>query len=89
MTKAELYHCFANDCLRDAERADNPKQRALLLKLAAEWLIATQQIYEASTESKPQNLRARPRKRRNFIGKSDEHPNLPLPPASPPGRSDS
>ena len=55
MTKAELYHYFANDCLRDAERADNPKQRALLLKLAAEWLIAAQQIYEASTRSRPQN----------------------------------
>jgi hypothetical protein len=68
MTTAELYHYFADDCLRGAERADNPKQRALLLKLAAEWLIAAQQIYEASSTTQGS---------RNVVGKSDKHPNPP------------
>ena len=54
MTMAELYHYFANDCLRDAERADDPKRRELLLKLAVEWLIAAQQIYEASKRLPPE-----------------------------------
>ena len=54
MTMAELYHYFANDCLRGAERADDPKRRELLLKLAVEWLIAAQQIYEASKRLPPE-----------------------------------
>ena len=87
MTKAELYHYFANDCLRDAERADNPKQRALLLKLAAEWLIAAQQICEASTQSRPH--KGSTTQAANVIGKSDEQPNPPRPRASQPARSGS
>jgi hypothetical protein len=64
MTTAELYHYFANDCLRGAERADNPKQRALLLKLAAEWLIAAQQILRSILDH------ARVAQRRREIGQA-------------------
>ena len=34
---AQLYDHHAEDCLRSAEKIDNPGHRAMLLKAAAEW----------------------------------------------------
>ena len=36
-TLADIYEYQAEDCLRAAAKADDPKQRALMLKLAAAW----------------------------------------------------
>ena len=36
-TLAEIYEQQAEECLRAAAKADDPKQRALMLKLASAW----------------------------------------------------
>ena len=36
-TLAEVYENHAEECLRSAAEADDPKQRALMLKLASAW----------------------------------------------------
>ena len=36
-TLAEVYENHAEECLRAAAKADDPKQRALMLKLASAW----------------------------------------------------
>ena len=36
-TLIEIYEEHAEDCLRVAERMDDPKRRDLLLKLAMQW----------------------------------------------------
>ena len=48
-SQADLYEHFANDCVRAADRMDDPKYREWLLKLARDWTAALQ----ASTQSKP------------------------------------
>jgi hypothetical protein len=39
---ARLYDFHAEDCLRSAEKIDNPSHRAMLLKAAEEWKLAAQ-----------------------------------------------
>jgi hypothetical protein len=39
---ARLYDRHAEDCVRTAEKIDNPSHRAMLLKAAAEWRQASQ-----------------------------------------------
>jgi len=39
---AQLYDHHAEDCLRSAEKIDNPGHRAMLLKAAAEWRVAAE-----------------------------------------------
>src|SRR5262245_60652407 len=39
---ASLYDHHAEDCLRSAEKIDNPEHRAMLLKAAAEWRVAAE-----------------------------------------------
>ena len=36
-TLADIYEIQAEECLRAAAKADDPKQRALMLKLASAW----------------------------------------------------
>ena len=36
-TLAQVYENHAEECLRSAAKADDPKQRALMLKLASAW----------------------------------------------------
>jgi hypothetical protein len=37
MLLAQLYDRHAEECARAAEQADDPRRRALMIKLAAEW----------------------------------------------------
>jgi len=39
---ARLYDLHAEDCVRTAEKIDNPGHRAMLLKAAAEWRVAAE-----------------------------------------------
>jgi len=39
---ARLYDLHAEDCVRTAEKVDNPSHREMLLKAAAEWRQAAQ-----------------------------------------------
>ena len=36
-TLAQVYENHAEECLRSAAKANDPKQRVLMLKLASEW----------------------------------------------------
>jgi len=45
---ARLYDRHAEDCVRTAEKIDNPNHRAMLLKAAAEWRQAAQARRQAS-----------------------------------------
>jgi hypothetical protein len=52
MNIASVYDWFARDCMHAAEETDNPRQREILLKLAALWATAAQRSRdEASTQS--------------------------------------
>ena len=37
MPLAQIYEDLAEGCIRSAAKTDDPKQRAMLLKLASEW----------------------------------------------------
>jgi hypothetical protein len=53
---ARLYDRHAEDCVRTAEKIDNPNHRAMLLKAAAEWRKAAQaqrQSVQRSEEQPP------------------------------------
>ena len=56
---ARLYDLHAEDCARAAEQTGNPRQRAMLIKLAAEWRQAAQELRQRQ-EQQPssQKLRA-------------------------------
>jgi hypothetical protein len=43
----ELYDLHAEECARAAERTDNPRYRALLVKCAAEWREAAQALRQS------------------------------------------
>jgi hypothetical protein len=63
---ARLYDLHAEDCVRTAEKIDNPSHHAMLLKAAAEWRQAAQaqrqlQHPSPSQEQPPsQKLQAQP-----------------------------
>ena len=40
----KLYQYHADDCLRVAELAEDPRQRELYLKLASEWIEAAETL---------------------------------------------
>ena len=44
----QLYDLHAEECVRAAERTDNPRYRALLLKCVAEWREAAQALRQSS-----------------------------------------
>ena len=52
----ELCEYFAEDCRRAAEQEDDPQHRALLLRLAQQWLTAAQgaRSIEAIDTARPQ-----------------------------------
>ena len=53
---ARLYDLHAEDCIRSAEKVDNPGHRAMLLKAAEEWRLAAQiqrQSTQPSQEQRP------------------------------------
>lgn len=52
----ELCEYFAEDCRRAAEQEDDPQHRALLLRLAQQWLTAAQE-HEALKQSTPRALK--------------------------------
>ena len=60
---AQLYENHAEECLRAAAKADDPQQRALMLKLAAAWredaeaLKRGQELQPASSRRKAKALR--------------------------------
>jgi hypothetical protein len=49
-----LYDRYAEDCVRSAEKIDNPGHRTMLLKAAAEWREAAQKLRQAPQPSHPQ-----------------------------------
>ena len=50
MKLTQLYDRHAEDCARAAEQADDPKHRAMLIKLAAEWRQAAQARRQSSQQ---------------------------------------
>jgi hypothetical protein len=62
-TLAEVYENHAAECLRAAAKADDPKQRALMLKLASAWredaeaLKRGQELQPASSPRKAKSMR--------------------------------
>jgi hypothetical protein len=62
-TLAEVYENHAEECLRAAAKADDPKQRALMLKLASAWredaeaLKRGQELQPASSPRKAKSMR--------------------------------
>ena len=62
-TLAEVYEYQAEECLRSAAKADDPKERALMLKLASAWredaeaLKRGQELQPASSPRKAKALR--------------------------------
>ena len=51
MPLRKLYQHHADDCLRVAELADDPRRRELYLKLASEWIEAAETLgVDAATE---------------------------------------
>jgi hypothetical protein len=44
-----LYEQYADDCVRSAETAEDPKRRALLLKIADDWRRDAQRLREEAT----------------------------------------
>jgi len=51
---ARLYDRHAEDCVRSAEKMDNPGHRAMLLKAAVEWREAAQKLRQPQRPSHPQ-----------------------------------
>jgi phosphoribosyl 1,2-cyclic phosphodiesterase len=52
---ARLYDLHAEDCIRTAEKIDNPSHRAMLLKAAAEWRQAAQARRQSLQHSEEQS----------------------------------
>jgi hypothetical protein len=49
-----LYDRHAEDCARAAEQADNPRDRAMLIKLVDEWRKAAQELRQP--QEQPPNV---------------------------------
>jgi hypothetical protein len=62
MSLASLYEHHADECARAAEQAEDPNQRAMLLRIANEWRRDAQRLREQATEPATQQAeeRARP-----------------------------
>ena len=48
MSLAQLYERHADECVRSAEQTEDPKRRALLLKLADQWRRDAEQLRQQS-----------------------------------------
>jgi hypothetical protein len=53
MDLARLYERYAEDCVRSAEKTDNPGRRAVLLKAAEEWRQAAQKLGQPIKPANP------------------------------------
>jgi hypothetical protein len=64
---AQLYDHHADECALAAERTDNPRHRAMLIKLIDEWRQAAQQLRatEDDAVSAPELGHSSRRKRRH------------------------
>ena len=56
-----LYDRYAEDCVRSAEKIDNPGHRTMLLKAAAEWREAAQKLRQMQ---QPLTAEEQPNRRR-------------------------
>ena len=59
-TLAQVYENQAEECLRSAAKADDPKQRALMLKLASAWredAEALRRVAEGAPSDAPTSVR--------------------------------
>jgi hypothetical protein len=59
-TLAQVYENQAEECLRSAAKADDPKQRALMLKLASAWredVEALRRVAEGAPSDAPASVR--------------------------------
>jgi hypothetical protein len=55
-TLAQIYEEHAEECIRSAERTDDPKRRDLLLKLASQWRVdakALRRVAEGAPSDAP------------------------------------
>jgi len=50
-TLAQVYKQHAEECIHSAAKTDDPKQRALLLKLASEWREDAKELLAESAPS--------------------------------------
>jgi hypothetical protein len=62
-TLAQVYEQHAEGCVRSAAETDDPKQRALMLKLAGEWREDAEELLRAA-ESAPSGAPAPVRRNR-------------------------
>jgi hypothetical protein len=60
MSLASLYEHHADECARAAEQAEDPKCRALLLKIADDWRRDAQRLREQATEPAMRQAGPRP-----------------------------
>jgi hypothetical protein len=51
---ARLYDLHAEDCARAAEKTDDPRHRAMLIKLVDEWRKAAQELRQHPSPSQEQ-----------------------------------
>jgi len=56
-TLAQVYEQHSEECIRSAAKTDDPKQRALMLKLASEWQEDAKALLRAG-ESAPSGASA-------------------------------
>ena len=75
---ARLYDLHAEDCVRTAEKVDNPSYRAMLLKAAEEWRQAARQLqHTAPSQEQPLarncTLKTQPHVQRGQEGVGDTH----------------
>ena len=64
-TLAQVYENQAEECLRSAAKADDPKQRALMLKLANAWREDAEALRRRVAEGAPSDAPAPAPMRRN------------------------
>jgi hypothetical protein len=60
MPLAQLYENHAEECARAAERTDDPRRRALLIKLAAEWRRDAQVLRQTGSSTDDKDRPGRP-----------------------------
>ena len=54
LDQAQLYDRYAEDCVRSAEKIEDPGHRTMLLKAAAEWKEAAKKLRQVQQPVQPQ-----------------------------------
>ena len=75
MPLVRLYEHHAEECARAAEQTNDPRRRALLVKLAAEWRAAVQELQQSGSTAGNEDRPDAPR--------SDDRPGDELKSAEP------